>query len=110
MWHGCFGRENGAAVRGAGRSAEAVGARTQLLRGAHDALGYRALALHHGRLWVQGVHPERHLAQTGRRAQSPGPQRSPIAGEDDDRGGTRRNYRRGDFTTDTIAFATITSF
>lgn len=66
MLHGCFGRENGAAVRGAGWSAEAVGAWTQLLRGAHHAFGHRALALYYGWLRVQGLHPERYSAQTSR--------------------------------------------
>lgn len=110
MWHGCFDRENGAAVRGAGRSAETVGARAQLLRGAHDALGYRPLALHYGRLRVQGLHPERYPAQTGRRAQPPGPQRPAIADEDINSCGTHRNCRRSYLTADSIAFAAVTSF
>lgn len=62
-------REERAIVRGSGRAAAALGARAQLLRGAHDALGRGALALHHGRLRLQGVHAEGHAAQAGRRAQ-----------------------------------------
>lgn len=56
-------------MRGPGRAAAAVGARAQLLRGAHDALGRGALALHDGRLRLQGVHAEGHAAQARRRAQ-----------------------------------------
>lgn len=71
IWCVCVGRgeQVRAAVRGAGRAAAAVGARAQLLRGAHHALRRRALALHHGRLRLQGLHTKRNPAQTGRRAQ-----------------------------------------
>lgn len=66
-------------MRGAWRAAAAVGARAQLLRGAHDALGRGALALHHGRLRLQGLHAEGHAAQAGGRAQPRGARRPPPA-------------------------------
>lgn len=62
-------REVRAAVHGAGRSSAAVGERAQLLRGAHDALGGGAVALHDGRLRLQGVYAVGHAAQAGGRAQ-----------------------------------------
>lgn len=66
----CFIRKQVRAfMRGTWRTATAVGARAQLLRGAHDALRCGALALHHGRLRLQGLHAEGHPTQAGRRAQ-----------------------------------------
>lgn len=62
-----------AAVPGPGRAAAAVGERAQLLRGAHDALGRGPLALHHGRLRLQGLHAVGRAAQAGGRAQPRGP-------------------------------------
>lgn len=70
-------REERPSVRGPGRAAAALGARAQLLRGAHDALGRRALALHHGRLRLQGLHTEGHAPQARRRTQPRRPLRPP---------------------------------
>lgn len=76
----CFIRKQVRAfMRGARRAAAAVGARAQLLRGAHDALGGGALALHYGRLRLQGLHAEGHAAQAGRRAQPRRPVRQAPA-------------------------------
>lgn len=68
-----FREQCSSAVRGSRRAAAAVGARAQLLRGAHDALGRGALALHDGRLRLQGLHSEGPAAQAGGRAQPHGP-------------------------------------
>lgn len=59
----------GEADGGSGRAAAALGARAQLLRGPHDALGRGALALHYGRVRLQGLHAARHATQAGGRAQ-----------------------------------------
>lgn len=76
MWLFDRGQQVRALVRGPGRAAAAVGARPQLLRGAHDALGSSALALHDGWLWLQSLYTKGHAAQTGRRAQPRRPVRT----------------------------------
>lgn len=69
MYFLCFREEFSPFIGGSGRAAPAVGARAQFLRGAYHALRHRALALHHGRLRLQGLHAKGHPPQTSWRAQ-----------------------------------------
>lgn len=68
-----------ASVHGPGRATAAVGERAQLLCGAYDALGRGAVALHDGRLRLQGVHAVGCPAQAGRGTQPRQPRQEPAA-------------------------------